>query len=133
MGDDRNPACGERPDGMVHCPQEEALQVAEVAGDLEGHDLPPAIRQEFVGAGIAGEDQLAVGRMIAIAHEVLVRAEASDPCGGSRKPLSLLLGERTELLKAADQQMGHGGNPFRAHGMWRNAPSNMQAIRALCG
>jgi hypothetical protein len=100
---------------MVHLAQEEALQVADIAGDLEGHDLPPAIWQELVGARKAGEEQLAVSRMIAIAHEVLVRAEDPHPCGRSLKCLFLLLREPTELLKMTDQRMRHGCNPSRGH------------------
>jgi hypothetical protein len=36
------------------------LKVHHIAGDLDGHDLPPAARQQFVAADEALEDQLAI-------------------------------------------------------------------------
>jgi hypothetical protein len=60
---------------MVHLPQNVDIEVADVAGEEEGHDLPPPVRQLLVAAGPAVEDQEDALRRFALADEVAARGD----------------------------------------------------------
>src|SRR6478735_7750349 len=107
---------------MVHPFEEKAREVADVTRDLERQDLPPPVKQQLVGAGVAAEDQLAISRMIAKAHEVLVRTKGSDPGGRTPDCLLLLRRKPAELAKMTDKRDGHRCFSFQSPGRRLSAP-----------
>jgi len=56
----------------------QALQIRQVARDVEGEDLPLALVQELVAAGPARQDEAAVRRLVLVTHDVLVRVHDPD-------------------------------------------------------
>ena len=74
MRDVRNQTVGERQDAMIHPLQHQAVQIDEIARDLQGRDLPSAIlhddlatcdaRKEmaaFLWFGVGNDDRFAFG------------------------------------------------------------------------
>ena len=57
---------------MIHLAQQKPLKVHQIAGNLERHDLPPAVAQELVAEGEAIQDHLAVAGTVAFGNDVLV-------------------------------------------------------------
>ena len=62
----------ERAQAVVHGLEVEALEVRDLALDVERHDLALAVLGHLVAAGVALEDQAALGGFVALAHDVLV-------------------------------------------------------------
>jgi hypothetical protein len=83
------------------------VQVAEVARQQVGHDVPPTDLQQLVAAGEALEDQLHVARLVALADQVLARAHLAGAAGdlGEQPPVDG--GQRREGLELAGERVGH--------------------------
>ena len=130
--DGGDPAGRERADRVVHLLQEEAVQVHDVAGDVEGHDLAPAVLQQLVAAGEPLQDRAAMGGAVAVAHDVLVGADVPGRPDGALQGPRLVVGEGGEDLDLADHRMGHG-RPVTWGGstetLSRLRPDRQQAMR----
>src|SRR5829696_6909054 len=83
------------------------MQVSEVAGDVKGRDLPPAIGEVVVAAREALKDEAALGRAVTLAHDVLAGSIVPDPRRDLAQHVLLLIGERTMPFKSADQRTRH--------------------------
>src|SRR4051794_21089513 len=70
-GDDRRQA-------VVHGLEVEALQVRNVAGNVEGNDLASTAGKDLVAAGEPLKDRAALRWPVLIAKDVLVRSEIAD-------------------------------------------------------
>ena len=58
---------------------------------MKGRDLALPIGQDFLAAGKALQDEVAVRRAVALAHDVLVRAEVLHPRDGLIEHLLFLV------------------------------------------
>src|SRR5215213_4296233 len=72
MGDERHLAGNDCCQAVIHDLEVEALQVGDVAGDVEGHDLASAARKEFVAAGEPFKDRAALQRAVLVPDDVRV-------------------------------------------------------------
>src|SRR6516164_4889670 len=66
---------------MIHFTQDEDVEVADIAGQKERHDLTPAILELFVTTCPSGEDHMHIPWPVAFAGDVHPRTEASNPLG----------------------------------------------------
>jgi hypothetical protein len=57
------------------------VKVAEVARNMQGHDLPRTFGQKLVSVGKALDNEAALGRAIAFANDILVRLVFLNPPG----------------------------------------------------
>ena len=73
---------------VIHDLQVQALQVGDVARDVEGHDLASATGKELVAAGEAFEDRAALRRTVLIPDNVRVcfKIPYNDRQGGYGPP-----------------------------------------------
>jgi hypothetical protein len=106
----------------------EALQVRDVARDVEAHDLTAAIVQDQVAEHHAFKDEATLRRSVAFADDVLIRLEGFDGQGQATQGLLLLVRESGEGLQLLDQPVDllrivHGVLPCGAGG----SASNSQA------
>src|SRR3954471_13377409 len=89
---------------MVHLAQDVDIEVAEVAGQEEGDDLAPAVLQGPVPVGPAGQDQVDGAGLLALAQDVLMRADLPHPLAGCALQHAFVVdGEPGELPQLADQ------------------------------
>ena len=63
---------------MVHHVEMQALQVGNVTGDVEGEYLALAFLGQLVAVGKALQNEAALGRAVALAHQVLTGADRLD-------------------------------------------------------
>lgn len=110
MLDEADPAWRHRGDAVVEHPQVQALEIWEVAGHMDGHDLALAVQRLFVGAAEALQKREAARGRVTLAHDVLVGCEATDlhRDGGEGGPLVLRKGEEGDALHLANEWMGFG-------------------------
>src|SRR6516225_8536960 len=66
---------------MIHFAQDEDVEVADIAGQKERHDLTPAILELLVTTCPTGEDHMHIPWPVAFAGDVHPRTEASHPLG----------------------------------------------------
>ena len=69
----------------------QALQVGNVAGDVEREDLPLAFLGQLVAVGEALQNEAALGRAVALPHEVLTAANGLDGPADSAEHVLLVL------------------------------------------
>ena len=105
MGDEPHPARGEGADAVVQNLQVQALQVGNVAGDAEGHDLALAVSGDLVDAGKAAQEQAGPGGTIALAHDVLIVLDDRDLHRQVLEGLPLVIGEGEDALQLADERI----------------------------
>lgn len=55
---------------MIHRLEQERVKVDEIAGHMQGRDLPPAIRQHFIAPSKSIQQQRAVTRTAADGHDI---------------------------------------------------------------
>ena len=72
MLDEGQLARDQRAQAVIHHRQVQALEVGDVAADVERQDLALALGREVVAAGEALDDQAAFGGGVALADDVLV-------------------------------------------------------------
>src|SRR3954471_722150 len=67
----RDRAGGERHNAVVHPLEDEAVQIDEVARDMDGADPALAVAQDLVAPREALQEELALARMIPLPHHIL--------------------------------------------------------------
>ncbi len=86
--------------------------VAQVAGQQVGDDLAAAVLESLVAAGPAVEDQAGLAGPVALAHDVVPRADLARAL--TRRPIErspVLGGQSREILELADEKIGQGTPP----------------------
>jgi hypothetical protein len=101
--DECHRARDKRAEGVVHDFEMKALQVGDVAGDVERHDLPLALRGELVAAGEALDDHAAFGRPVSVPDEILILADGPDRHGQFEGGTLLFVREFDDALQLTDQ------------------------------
>ena len=96
--------------------QVQALKVGNIAGDVEGRDLAPALPRDLVGAGEALQERARPGGTVPLPHDVLVRPEVHDLHGQICERVPLAVGEGGDALQLADERMGRGSPSFGQDG-----------------
>ena len=88
MRDERHLAGNDCRQAVIHDLQVQALQVGDVAGDVEGHDLASAAGKELVAAGEPFEDRAALRRAVLVPDNIRVcfKVPYSDWQGGYGRP-----------------------------------------------
>src|SRR5215203_2048042 len=107
--DERHLARDDRAQAVVHDVEVNALQVADVARDMEREDLPLAAFDDLVAAGEAFENQAALRRPILVSHDVLIGLEVPQHHRQGDDGLPLLVGKRRYALELADERMERVG------------------------
>ena len=99
MRNGRDAAGGERQDAVIHRLQQEAVQIEEVAGNMERGDLPPAVGHDLVAGGKAVQEQGALVRAVALPHDILIGLD--DPHARNRifQHSLLVIGELVALFE----------------------------------
>ena len=75
MRDDPDEAWSGGRERVVHAREQEAVQVDEVPGDVEGGDLPAPVGEQPVAVDEALQQDVAVLGRAALAHDVLARCD----------------------------------------------------------
>ena len=123
--DINQPARRQSPDAMVHGFQDENVEIAEIARDQVGHDLPFPVFQKLVAACEAFEHQTDILGSMTFADDV------HAGCYGSRRPYDIveqapfIWRKWGELFELARQQVFQGtlpGMASRAEGRLKLAP-----------
>src|SRR5215207_3100275 len=101
---------------VIHDLQVQALEVGDVAWNMEGHDLASAAGEELVAAGETFEDRAALRRPVLVTDNICVCFKL--PHGDRQRCNRLLLVVRngSDALKLSDQrgEMGfHGRRSLR--------------------
>jgi hypothetical protein len=71
MRDEGDYRLGKRRQAMIHGVQMEALQVGDVAGNVERQYLTLAATHDLIAEGPSLNDQAALRRLVAIVHDIL--------------------------------------------------------------
>lgn len=108
VSDKAHPAGREGAKAAVENLKVQALQVGNVTGDAEGHDLALAVSCHFVGAGEAAQKQTGPGGTIARAHDVLTFLDDDDLHRQVFEGLSLVIGEGEYAVQLADEGIVFG-------------------------
>jgi hypothetical protein len=95
---------------VIHGLQQEAVQVDEVAGNVEGRYLPPSVGDDLVAGGKPVQEQGALGRAFALPHDILVGLDHPNPRNRVFQRPLLLVGEPVLLFELQDQRVGHTGH-----------------------
>ena len=100
---------------MIHDVQVQALQIGDVAWDVEGHDLASAAGKDLVAAGEPFQDRAALRRPVLVTDDIRVcfKLPHRDRQRGDR--LLLVVRNGSDALKLSDQrgEMGFGGGHGR--------------------
>jgi hypothetical protein len=130
--EERHLARDDRAQAVVHDVEVEALQVGDVARDMEREDLPLAALDDLVAAGEAVEDQAALRRPVLVSDDVLIGLEVPHHHRQGDDGVPLLVGQRRYALELADERMErvgggcvHGASCFEA-----GARTSLSAIGA---
>lgn len=81
----------------------QALQVQDVAGDLEQQDLSLALAEKLVPAGPSIEDEATLRGLVAVAHDVPTSVEVVDPYWQAPDRLTLRIREGGDAVQFADE------------------------------
>jgi hypothetical protein len=95
---------GDRTDRVIHLPQDENVQVAEITRQEEGNHLSPPVLELLVPAGPPRKNEVHIFRPVPFPCDVHARTESADALGGGaieNDPVGL--GEPHEMLEFADQ------------------------------
>src|SRR5215217_9008586 len=89
---------------VIHDLQVQALEVRDVARDVEGHDLASAARKDLVPAGEPFQDRAALGWSVMVTDDIRVcfKLPYHDRQGGDGPPF--LVGNRSDALQSSDQR-----------------------------
>jgi hypothetical protein len=105
MRNKSNLAGGQSAEVVIHDLEANALQIGNVAWDVERGDLALAAGEHLGAAGEAFQQHAALRRPILVAHDVLVRLELAhrNRYPGNRPPL--VSGHRGDALKLSEQRV----------------------------
>ena len=113
MLNEGQPGGAQRRQAMIHHLQVQALEVGDVAADVEGQDLPLALSRDNVAAGEALDDQAALGGNITFTDDVLICRNGSQPQRQAQQGRLFLRRKRGDALQLADQRGGLRMNGIR--------------------
>jgi hypothetical protein len=111
--DEGEPRRDQRGQAVIHHRQMQALKVGDVAADVERQDLTLSVRRRLITAGEALDDQAALRRNIALAHDVPIGREAGEPQRQVQQGGLLLRREPGDALQLADQREVVGSRSFQ--------------------
>ena len=111
LRDEGDRAGRERADAVVHRAEDRDVEVADVARDEEGHDLALPVGKRLVAAGEALEDQVHLVRPVALADEVLARADLAHVGDRLLDGAPVVLGQLGAAGELPDQRVEHGSSP----------------------
>src|SRR5687768_12640471 len=103
MRDQGDRAGRQRRHAVVHRFQQEALRVIYVAGDVKRKNLALAVLQHLVSEDHPFEEQVAVGRLLALPDNVLISPEFESARARALQQVLFLGRKRKELLQLADE------------------------------
>ncbi len=92
-------------EAVIHRLEEQALQVRDLPGDMEGQDLPPVAAGELVAEQEALDQKAAMGWRVAFLDDVLIRPEFTRHDRKTRQRLPLLRCEIDDRFQFADQRV----------------------------
>jgi hypothetical protein len=95
----RDPGPRDRLHVMIRAWQHQRLQRDDIAGEMEGNDLTPAIAGRFLAAGKAVQQDGAMGRFFPVAHQIGVGPHRSHVHRQRTDRRPILLVEQGETLK----------------------------------
>jgi hypothetical protein len=110
-------------EAVVHDVEVEALQVRDVAWDVEGEYLPLALAEHLVPEGEAVEDQAALRGPVLIANDILVRAKGSHSEGQAEDSFPFLVSESDDALQLTDEWREIGVGAGNIEGLLRSRGS----------
>ncbi len=87
----------------VHHRQVEALEIGNVSGHIERHDLAFALLRHLVHAGEALHEEAGPRRAVALPHDVLIGPDVHDLHGQGFQCRFLVIGEADDVFEPADQ------------------------------
>src|ERR1700749_4084173 len=90
---------------MIHGFEQEDMQIAEVARQQKGHDLPPTICKKPVTASYAFQHDKHSARHLTFGNNVLVSIELLGGLTKLVQNAQVVLGERNEMLKLPCQRI----------------------------
>jgi hypothetical protein len=91
VGKQATPARRERHDAVIHLLLQEAVEVDEIAWNVNGRDLALSVAEQLVAGGKALKQKDALARAVSLPHHILVGLERFDPCERALKSLLLLI------------------------------------------
>ena len=94
----------QRAEVVIHDRQVQALEVGDIAADVERLDLPLALSGDIVAAGEALDDEAALGGGVTFADDILIRRNGFQPQRQALEGSLLLWCERSDALQLADQR-----------------------------
>src|SRR5690606_18121261 len=101
-------AWADRTDAVVDDLQVQALEIREVARQVERDDLALALDCDLVGAGKAAQDQARPGGSVALTNDVLVGLDGHNLHRQLLEGMSLVIREREDALDLADHRIVFG-------------------------
>jgi hypothetical protein len=90
---------------VIHGLEVRALEVRDLAFDVEGHDLPSSVIRHLVAAGVALEEQAALGGPITFTHDVLIGPDLLSMHRQMKNSRPLFRREIGDALQPSDQRV----------------------------
>lgn len=106
MLDEPDLAARDRGERVVHGPDVQALEVGDLAGNMEGVNLALACFRHAVAAGIALDQQTRARGAVALADDVLIGADVLHLHGHALERRPLLVREGDDALHLGEERMG---------------------------
>ena len=113
MRDGSHRAARERPNTIVHLLEQEAMQVREIAGNMESGNLTLPTSQMLVTGRETLQNETAMGWGAARRHNLLMRLVDAHLRRDLLDDLLLFIGERAMLLKLGNEWMCHARAPAK--------------------
>jgi hypothetical protein len=132
MMDEGEAGRGERRQAVIHHVDVQALEVGNVAGDVERQDLPLALGREDVATGEARDDEAALGGAVTRPHDVLVRRNGFQPQRQAQQGGLLLSRECSDAFQLADQRGGVVVNSVQDSPLWSGGSTGLSVVSASC-
>jgi hypothetical protein len=90
---------------MVHLPEQEAMQINEIARNVDRGDLPGAFRLQLVANCKAIDEDSAYPGPIALTDDILAGPELLGVSDGIQQNATFLVGQAVVLAKVLNQWM----------------------------
>ena len=103
-GDEGDPGARERGDAVVHLAEDGDVEVAGIAGDQEGRNLPRPIGEQFVARRPALEDEVDMVGTVTFPDDVAAGAEHADVAAQRLNRLPLLRAESGHAFQLRQQR-----------------------------
>jgi hypothetical protein len=128
--------CGhQRAQAVVHHIDEQAVQIWNVAGEVERHDLPLAVGGDLVAGSYPFNHQANHRRPVAEAHDIIVRAELPDRAGNRAEESAFLRGEGRDGFEPTKKKRSVHAEFLACHqtgsiGLCRQKEARLASIRS---